>query len=152
MLPATLISTGWSKLWKASMHRGMQQLLFQVFMIPAGVDVAPYFKAMHVPLGILGSCTGDVTAVDFAAKAVETTMEVFGSLTIIVNNAGADGNSKLGWESAMEVFAHLFPSRLAGYTWDGMLHRMSSKQWQAMLDVHCTAPFKLIQVMMLGFF
>lgn len=34
----------------------------------------------------------------------------------------------------------------AGYTWDGMIHKISSKQWEAMLAVHCTAPFRLIQV------
>ena len=33
----------------------------------------------------------------------------------------------------------------AGYTWDGVIHKMPSKQWQAMLDVHLTAPFRLIQ-------
>lgn len=33
----------------------------------------------------------------------------------------------------------------AGFTWDGMLHKMSRKQWDAMLAVHCTAPFRLIQ-------
>ena len=33
----------------------------------------------------------------------------------------------------------------AGFTWDGMLHKMSQKQWDAMLAVHCTAPFRLIQ-------
>jgi hypothetical protein len=27
-----------------------------------------------------------------------------------------------------------------------MLHRMGGKQWDAMLAVHCTAPFRLIQV------
>lgn len=26
-----------------------------------------------------------------------------------------------------------------------MLHKMSRKQWDAMLAVHCTAPFRLIQ-------
>lgn len=28
---------------------------------------------------------------------------------------------------------------------DGVIHKMSDKQWQAMLAVHVTAPFKLIQ-------
>lgn len=32
-----------------------------------------------------------------------------------------------------------------GYTWDGVVHKMSAEQWAAMLDVHCTAPFRLIQ-------
>lgn len=33
----------------------------------------------------------------------------------------------------------------AGFTWDGMIHKISPKQWDAMLAVHCTAPFRLIQ-------
>ncbi len=26
-----------------------------------------------------------------------------------------------------------------------MIHKISPEQWSAMLDVHCTAPFRLIQ-------
>ena len=33
----------------------------------------------------------------------------------------------------------------AGYTWDGTAHKMSDEQWQAMLDVHLTAPFRIIR-------
>lgn len=33
----------------------------------------------------------------------------------------------------------------AGYTWDGVIHRMSDRQWEAMLAVHNTAPFRLIR-------
>ena len=33
-----------------------------------------------------------------------------------------------------------------GYTYDGVLHKMGDAQWQAMLDVHVTAPMRLIQV------
>ncbi len=33
----------------------------------------------------------------------------------------------------------------AGFTWDGVIHKMTDEQWAAMLAVHCTAPFKLIQ-------
>ena len=33
----------------------------------------------------------------------------------------------------------------AGYTWDGVIHKMPPKQWEAMLAVHLTAPFRLIQ-------
>ena len=32
-----------------------------------------------------------------------------------------------------------------GFTWDGMIHKITPKQWDAMLAVHCTAPFRLIQ-------
>lgn len=65
------------------------------------------------------SVPGDVTDPAFPPRLVRTAVDAFGMLNILVNNAG--------------------------FTWDGMAHRMSEKQWQAMLDVHCTAPFRLIQ-------
>jgi 3-oxoacyl-[acyl-carrier protein] reductase len=33
----------------------------------------------------------------------------------------------------------------AGYTWDGMAHKMTDEQWDAMLAVHLTAPFRLVR-------
>ena len=33
----------------------------------------------------------------------------------------------------------------AGYTFDGVVHKITPPQWDAMLAVHATAPFKLIQ-------
>lgn len=32
-----------------------------------------------------------------------------------------------------------------GYTWDGVIHKIVPPQWDAMLAVHATAPFRLIQ-------
>lgn len=34
------------------------------------------------------------------------------------------------------VVVNMSLSHLTGYTWDGVIHRMSDKQWDAMLDVH----------------
>lgn len=62
---------------------------------------------------------GDVTALDFPGRLVAETIAKYGALNTLVNNAG--------------------------YTWDGMLHKMADEQWQAMLDVHNTAPFRLIR-------
>jgi len=62
---------------------------------------------------------GDVTAADFGEKIVKAALDRFGAIDVIVNNAG--------------------------YTWDGVLHKMSDEQWAAMLDVHLTAPFRLIR-------
>jgi len=64
-------------------------------------------------------CTGNVTDAEFPKKLVEKALHTFGGLHIIVNNAG--------------------------YTWDGMIHKMTDEQWQAMLDVHTTAPFRMIR-------
>ena len=65
------------------------------------------------------SIPGDVTNPDFPAQLMAQTVEQFGKLNILVNNAG--------------------------YTWDGMLHKIKPEQWQAILDVHLTAPFRMIQ-------
>jgi 3-oxoacyl-[acyl-carrier protein] reductase len=65
------------------------------------------------------SCIGDVTAADFGARIVKTALDGFGGIDIIVNNAG--------------------------YAWDGVIQKMSDEQWYAMLDVHATAPFRILR-------
>jgi 3-oxoacyl-[acyl-carrier protein] reductase len=62
---------------------------------------------------------GDVTEANFPKRLVEQAVERFGRLDILVNNAG--------------------------YTWDGVVHKMTDEQFQAMLDVHLIAPFRLIR-------
>jgi 3-oxoacyl-[acyl-carrier protein] reductase len=62
---------------------------------------------------------GDVTASAFAPNLIKATLDEYGRIDAIVNNAG--------------------------YTWDGVIHKMTDEQWQAMLDVHLTAPFRIIR-------
>lgn len=62
---------------------------------------------------------GDVTDPEFPRVLVEAAVAAYGALHVLVNNAG--------------------------YTWDGMLHKMTDKQWEAMLAVHNTAPFRLVR-------
>lgn len=62
---------------------------------------------------------GDVTSDSFPERVVQAAASTWGSIHILVLNAG--------------------------FTWDGVVHKMSQKQWDAMLSVHCTAPFRLIQ-------
>lgn len=33
----------------------------------------------------------------------------------------------------------------AGYTFDGVIHKMTDKQWETMIAVHCTAPFNMVR-------
>lgn len=33
----------------------------------------------------------------------------------------------------------------AGYTWDGVIHKMTDKQWDTIIALHCTAPFNLVR-------
>ncbi len=65
------------------------------------------------------SCVGDVTAPDFGARIVKSALDAFGGIDIIVNNAG--------------------------YAWDGVIQKMTDEQWYAMLDVHATAPFRILR-------
>jgi 3-oxoacyl-[acyl-carrier protein] reductase len=65
------------------------------------------------------SFAGDLTKEGVADKLVETAVEAFGGLDIVVNNAG--------------------------YTWDGPIHKMSDEQFQAMLDIHNIVPFRVLR-------
>ncbi len=65
------------------------------------------------------ACVGNVTDKDFADRFVATALDNFQGLDIIVNNAG--------------------------YTWDNVLQKMDDEQWQAMLDCHLTAPFRILR-------
>lgn len=64
-------------------------------------------------------CPGDVTAPDFADTFVAKTLEKHDALDFIVNNAG--------------------------YAWDAVIQKTGDDQWQAMLDIHLTAPFRLLR-------
>jgi 3-oxoacyl-[acyl-carrier protein] reductase len=62
---------------------------------------------------------GDLTADGVPDKLVETAVEAFGQLDIVVNNAG--------------------------YTFDGPIHKMSDEQFQAMIDIHNVVPFRVLR-------
>lgn len=65
------------------------------------------------------ACVGSVTADGFAEAFVQTAVDSFGGLDIIVNNAG--------------------------YTWDSVIQKMSDQQWDDILDVHLKAPFRILR-------
>ncbi|HVB62584.1 MAG TPA: SDR family oxidoreductase [Ktedonobacteraceae bacterium] len=62
---------------------------------------------------------GDVTSAAFPAQLIEATLDTYHGLDIIVNNAG--------------------------YTWDAVIQNMTDQAWTAMLDVHVTAPFRILR-------
>jgi len=64
---------------------------------------------------------GSVTDADFPSRLAKRVEATFGALDVLVNNAG--------------------------YTWDKTLHKMTDEQWQAMVEVHLTAPFRLIRAL-----
>ena len=65
------------------------------------------------------ACVGSVTAPDFAERFVGAAVETYKGLDIVVNNAG--------------------------YTWDSVIQKMTDEQWYAMIDVHLTAPFRILR-------
>jgi 3-oxoacyl-[acyl-carrier protein] reductase len=65
------------------------------------------------------SVGGDLTKDGVPEEVVRTAVDAFGQLDIVVNNAG--------------------------YTWDGMAHKMSDEQFRAMLEIHTVAPFRLLR-------
>ena len=62
---------------------------------------------------------GDLTKGDAPEQLVKTAIDAWGKLDIVVNNAG--------------------------YTLDGALHKMSDENWDRMIDIHLTVPFKVIR-------
>jgi 3-oxoacyl-[acyl-carrier protein] reductase len=68
------------------------------------------------PTAVFG---GDLTADGVPEALVEAAVGAFGQLDIVVNNAG--------------------------YTWDGMAHKMSDEQFRAMLEIHTVVPFKVLR-------
>ena len=62
---------------------------------------------------------GSVTEAGFPDRFVAAAIDTFGGLDIVVNNAG--------------------------YTWDSTIQKMTDEQFQAMLDVHLVAPFRILR-------
>ena len=65
------------------------------------------------------ACNGDATADGFAERFVSAAVDTWGGLDIVVNNAG--------------------------YTWDNVIQKMTDEQWFAILNVHLTAPFRILR-------
>jgi 3-oxoacyl-[acyl-carrier protein] reductase len=62
---------------------------------------------------------GDVTKPGFPEQLVAAMLDQFGAIDIIVNNAG--------------------------YTWDSVIQKTTDEQFQAMLDIHVVAPFRILR-------
>ena len=61
----------------------------------------------------------DLTSDAAPDQIVDACIQGFGAIDIVVNNAG--------------------------YVWNSAMHKHSDEQWQAMLDMHATAPFRLLR-------
>jgi 3-oxoacyl-[acyl-carrier protein] reductase len=65
------------------------------------------------------ACPGSVGDPDFGERFVGTATQHFGGLDIVINNAG--------------------------YTWDTVVQKMTDEQWDAIIDVHLRAPFRILR-------
>lgn len=63
--------------------------------------------------------SGDLTDPAVPGRLVEATLDEFGGLDIIVNNAG--------------------------YSWDNVIQKTTDEQFQAMLEIHLVTPFRLLR-------
>jgi 3-oxoacyl-[acyl-carrier protein] reductase len=64
---------------------------------------------------------GDLTKPGVPDDMVKAALDAFGQVDAVVNNAG--------------------------YTWDGVVHKMTDEQFQAMLDIHTVVPFRVIRAL-----
>jgi 3-oxoacyl-[acyl-carrier protein] reductase len=86
------------------------------------LDQQPADEAVAAIAAAGGSATavaGSVAEDGFADRLIDTAVEAFDGLDIIVNNAG--------------------------FTWDSVIQKMTDEQWDAILDVHLKAPFRILR-------
>jgi 3-oxoacyl-[acyl-carrier protein] reductase len=81
------------------------------------LDAVPLDETRELTGGL--AMAGDITDPALPARLVERTVSELGGIDIIVNNAG--------------------------YTWDNVIQKTSDEQFQAMLDIHLTAPFRVLR-------
>ena len=83
------------------------------------LDADPAEQAAAEIGGETAVYAGDLTAEGAPEALVQTAIDAFGRLDIIVNNAG--------------------------YTWDSVIQKMTDEQWDAILDLHLKAPFRILR-------
>ena len=96
-------------------REGAKVVVSDIDSVPAEEIVAE----IRASGGQAASFAGDVTSPAFANGVMKETVDRWGGIHIIVNNAG--------------------------FTWDAVIHKMTDDQWQAMMDIHVTAPFRMIR-------
>jgi 3-oxoacyl-[acyl-carrier protein] reductase len=82
---------------------------------PATQTVEDIAAAGGTAVAVVGSVTDD----DFADRFVTSAVDTFGGIDIVINNAG--------------------------YTWDTVIQKMTDEQWDAIVDVHLRAPFRILR-------
>lgn len=75
--------------------------------------------ADEIPVDRVSCLPGDLTDASLPEALVESTIDTFGSLDMIVNNAG--------------------------YSWDNVIQKTTDEQFHAMLEIHVVTPFRLLR-------
>lgn len=91
-------------------------------VVVSDLDAAPAEATAEEIRKAGGDCivvAGSVTDPAFPEKLMKATIEKYGKLNILINNAG--------------------------FTWDGVIHKMTDEQWDKIIECHATAPFRLIR-------
>ncbi len=83
------------------------------------LDPSPLAETLSSLPANCAALAGDVTESGFPQVLVDRTIAELGGLDIIVNNAG--------------------------YTWDSVIQKTTDEQFQAMLDIHAVAPFRILR-------
>ena len=91
--------------------RVMVNDLDESLLLEAEVELAQPERVRHI--------TGDLTDPSIPEVIVQATLAEFGSIDIIVNNAG--------------------------YSWDNVIQKTTDEQFQAMLDIHLVTPFRILR-------
>ena len=108
--------------------RGIGQATAELFaqhgakVVMSDIDPEPLNQAAAAIVksgGQVHPFPGDVTDPKFPDNLIKATLDKYQALDVIVNNAG--------------------------YTWDGVVHKMTDQQWQAIVDCHLTAPFRIVR-------
>lgn len=73
----------------------------------------------EIPIDRVRHVQGDLTDPAVPDMVVQSTIDTFGAIDIIVNNAG--------------------------YTWDSVIQKTTDEQFQAMLDIHIVTPFRILR-------
>jgi 3-oxoacyl-[acyl-carrier protein] reductase len=80
------------------------------------------------------SVVSSITASGGSALAVPGDVLDDAYVKTLIQKAADFGNGKI----------HIIVNN-AGYTWDGVIHKMTDKQWHTIVDLHATAPFKIVR-------
>jgi 3-oxoacyl-[acyl-carrier protein] reductase len=81
-----------------------------------------------------------------AAAAEAAAAELGGAVAVVAGDLTDDGVPQQLVDGALDAFGRIdIVVNNAGFTWDAPIHRMTDRQYQAIMDVHAGAPFRLLR-------